>query len=596
MSALRRRTTTPKTDPPAPPPDPRALAAETALASIPRRRLAAALTSTDPTATADSAPRKVQTRVGEEWAAIGGFTQLLAVVESPWFWKLVALFPGNDVGQKGRGRPQHYPDWLLFLLSGCVSGITNVCSRRAAVAMFYDHYLWALFVAHVDPCVPPGMTKIGELTGPKPRSDRIKARPLTPPQPTSARALRDRPGPPAAVLPVPPVPPPSGHHLDHFIAKWRGFDKTGKRAQPLPPGHPFHGLRQRIFDQFEALGVEQAQDMGLLNPTLNFDYRNPAASQFVGFDGTVMPVSRRHRGDTTHKWKTGDDRTLEGSKYTIASIRVIGEAWSRVHLAFAQTGRSRDSVYPSEERAIVDMALRLRDLSGGGMKGIVVDSVLRGRDVTHLQQQSVTVVNYPYAKENPNGGKGKRLNDTRVEKSHLRRLFTHYDEHGAPCEHSIFALGGQLVLLVETDEGYDVAPMPVVKYEQRDNRDGTRREYVTVRIDCDIAGADTHRIPLFHGRDPRLVEGMKTDADPDFNWGEVVRVFPPGTRQFNDLYGARNDTEARHADLKSRIKYLPPDVAAQDLRMLGAMITANAVAWQAHLQARRQPNILDRPA
>jgi hypothetical protein len=59
------------------------------------------------------------------------------------------------------------------------------------------------------------------------------------------------------------------------------------------------------------------------------------------------------------------------------------------------------------------------------------------------------------------------------------------------------------------------------------------------------------------------------------------------------LYGARNDTEARHADLKSRIKYLPPDVPGQDLRMLGAMVTANALAWQVHLQAREQPNVFD---
>lgn len=72
--------------------------------------------------------------------------------------------------------------------------------------------------------------------------------------------------------------------------------------------------------------------------------------------------------------------------------------------------------------------------------------------------------------------------------------------------------------------------------------------------------------------------------------------FPPrqaSSAQFQYLYGARNDTEARHADLKSRIKYLPPDVAGQDLRMLGAMVTSNAVAWQAHLQAQEQPNVFD---
>lgn len=70
-----------------------------------------------------------------------------------------------------------------------------------------------------------------------------------------------------------------------------------------------------------------------------------------------------------------------------------------------------------------------------------------------------------------------------------------------------------------------------------------------------------------------------------------MRVFAPTTAEFQYLYGARNDTESRHADLKSRIEYLPPDVPGQDLRMLGAMVTANALAWQVHLQAREQPNV-----
>lgn len=62
---------------------------------------------------------------------------------------------------------------------------------------------------------------------------------------------------------------------------------------------------------------------------------------------------------------------------------------------------------------------------------------------------------------------------------------------------------------------------------------------------------------------------------------------------FRYLYGARNDTESRHVDLKSRITYLPPDIPGQDLRMLSAMVTANAWAWQVHLQAREQPNVFD---
>jgi hypothetical protein len=36
-----------------------------------------------------------------------------------------------------------------------------------------------------------------------------------------------------------------------------------------------------------------------------------------------------------------------------------------------------------------------------------------------------------------------------------------------------------------------------------------------------------------------------------------------------------------------------PDVPGQDLRMLGAMVTASALAWQVHVQARGGNNILN---
>lgn len=69
------------------------------------------------------------------------------------------------------------------------------------------------------------------------------------------------------------------------------------------------------------------------------------------------------------------------------------------------------------------------------------------------------------------------------------------------------------------------------------------------------------------------------------NWGEVVRVYPPGSWQFKYLYGVRNDTEARHADLKARVKHLPADVPGQLLRLLAASMTINAAGYQVHLQA-----------
>ena len=104
-----------------------------------------------------------------------------------------------------------------------------------------------------------------------------------------------------------------------------------------------------------------------------------------------------------------------------------------------------------------------------------------------------------------------------------------------------------------------------------------------------LASGVVDRIPLFH-------DGKGENALHEVNWGEVVRVWAPGSLQFKYLYGARNDTEARHSDLKARMNYLPRDVAGQELRLLGASMAANLMAWQVHLQAHEEPNVIDNTA
>lgn len=157
MTAPRRRNPSRATSSAAP--DPRVRNAEALFARIPAERLNAALAATSPS----SPYRHAQTRIGEEHAAITDVAQLFALPTSPWLWDLVKLLPGNDLTQQRRGRPAHYPDWLLFLLC-CASAITGVCSRAAAAALLEQPHLWTQFAAHVDRYVPDGMTRIADLT------------------------------------------------------------------------------------------------------------------------------------------------------------------------------------------------------------------------------------------------------------------------------------------------------------------------------------------------------------------------------------------------------------------------------------------------
>lgn len=91
----------------------------------------------------------------------------------------------------------------------------------------------------------------------------------------------------------------------------------------------------------------------------------------------------------------------------------------------------------------------------------------------------------------------------------------------------------------------------------------------------------------------RLFHTDPTSSDPNYNRGDVSRVFAPGTREFAYLYGQRNDTEIRHDDLKRRITHLPKSVPGQELRLLGTALAINAIALRAHRLHHEHPNVLD---
>lgn len=110
-------------------------------------------------------------------------------------------------------------------------------------------------------------------------------------------------------------------------------------------------------------------------------------------------------------------------------------------------------------------------------------------------------------------------------------------------------------------------------------------EVLLINLDC-MGTAVPVRLPLFH------TDGPSTDPR-NVNWGEVSRVFAPGSPQMKYLYGGRNDTESRHDDLKARVKHLPRDVRGQEFRLLGAAMAINAAAWQIHLQAHGERNVID---
>lgn len=539
-----------------------------------------------------------QGREGEDTSKVAINAQMKAIYTSDWFWVLAALCPNNvlwwggkttDTHKRRPGAPIHYPDYLMLFLV-CLSGIKGIATLNAAVSHIRDPETWANLVAHMDQYVPDGWTLLSDL----PERNRNKKHWANPTLAVAQTSRTDRTKPrerrrTSNVIPLrkPVTKPPSPSTLDYWVRRFRGLDL---KNNPLPEGHEYHGLRDAIHDAFRKVSMEQAQAMGVLRTDQPFAYGRPDRNQFIGFDGVVFAAPRKGTRDTVGTYMTGTGHAAKGTKYGIYSTRVDGQRHSRVIFDFAHIHANLPGSYASEQDVMQELTLPLTALSNGGAKGLLVDSAARGTLITHLQRHGVTVINYPHAKSNPGAGEGKRWADGREEKTHLVRAETHLNHFGANCEHLIYAVGGELMEVTHTGAGtYALKPVTHLRYEQRGNAEsGTRREYHVIKVTCPHGDDFERRISLFH-TDP-------TSNDPNFNRGEYVRVYPPGSAASKYLYGARNDTEARHADLKARARYLPADRDGQMLRLLGAAIASNAFSWQVHLQAHGENNVIDNTA
>lgn len=404
--------------------------------------------------------------------------------------------------------------------------------------------------------------------------------------------------------------PPQEHHVKYFLKHLNGEKKEGSVWVPCEQGDPWFGVGKQVKKAFRLQAMQQAQEMGILDPSQPLVYDLADRHQWVGFDGTVLPM-RKTRATSEpscgfERHTTGEGKKVFGSKYSIASVRITGQYHSRVILDFVQCGASPISDYRDEGSAIALVAPELHELAQGGMKGIIADSIIRGQNVVELQRKGITVVNYPHADSNPAGrskksgnGVNPRKNAQRKEKSHLRTVATHKTPNGNECQHPLYFTGGTLVEIHTTQHGPGIRPLEIRKYQQRQDRStkagstkkGRRREYLVVDVTCErLRNSDgspqafTVSVPIFHTD--------ATSMDPSTNWGEFARVYSPTSCHFQYLYGARNDTESRHAGLKPRLKHLSRDIRTQNWRMLAAASAMNAGALQVHFQAHGLTNVL----
>jgi hypothetical protein len=455
---------------------------------------------------------------------------MLRVIKSSAFQRTITVFPRNEITArtvKG-GAPAHQPDFILYLI---ITMASRIGSQREAVKFLKT-------------------------------------------SPTNWRAVRRALSKAFPQFTI-PLQPPRRSHLQHFV-------RRAKSAE----GQVWNSKIREILRE-EA--INQAQRMGLLPEDSPFSYRHLDLRQWVVSDGTIFkpPSNRKRKTKETqhiddasgHHIKNGRDSEF-GTQFALVSTRTL-DRHSRVvldveHVApVVATKRSGN-----EGETIHRMVCQLKE-EIPGLRGLVVDSIIRGNRLVDLAERGVHVTNYPHAQSNPNRSTEQRMAPDRVEKSHKITSATHERRNGRPCKHDIYAEGGQIFTGAMDVKGNVVmVPLEVVKYEERRSGSGKYKYYFNLRIRCG-QGDFHHRIGLFHTAEGEL----------NFNRGEYVRLYAPGQERFFALYGRRNDTENSHSNYKGRMTRMRAYGAQmQTLMMLGLMLQENVVTdyvWQLAARLRK---------
>lgn len=496
-----------------------------------------------------------RSRNDQEHEVASVWARIRAVLDAPDFWQAAARLPGSAKAlHRVPGRPTDHPDWL-FLLIATVTAIVG--SQRMAVTTLRDPFMWQWLKDVTD----DNSYRVG--LGLAPIGDKPLAR----------------------------------HHLKHFQAKWtsakyRWHVITAKRA---------------------ALGVAKtaARQQDLLAPGRPIVFDHPDPGQWLRFDGTVIKpvttsrpakdssVTGRVDSSADYHHVGGDTKTrVYGTKYVFASVRT-DDYQGRLILDYEPAVGETKTGMGNEAAVTMAIIDRLHP-ELPGMHGVIVDSVLGGKDIISLAQRGLLTVNYPSALRNPNRRKGGRFAPGRIDKSAKVYVLRHTRPSGGECVHHIHVSGTIYYHVLFDAHGNEVqASIDVDNLLVRPNADGTVRHYHVLNVPCQY-GEQTIHIPLFH--DPRKLKAknarqhvpQKSLALQVRNRGEQFRAFPVNTPMFQVLYGRRNDTESLHNQFKRYLPKMPAyGAAAQSLYILGLVIAYNSLS-RAHLLKRNgRPNALD---
>jgi hypothetical protein len=340
--------------------------------------------------------------------------------------------------------------------------------------------------------------------------------------------------------------------------------------------------REEAMESVARQAVRDAQARGYLDPERKTSWSKPDGRDFVVTDGTVMlPAFGSGQDDSLGPQIVYNDEAAKnkpiGAKVLTTSVH--GDAPGSRMILRADMVPPGPNGSPGGESAPIAHAVRsIADAANGGLAGVIVDSVIRGKVVADLDRQGYLTVNYPHAQSNPNRAEGGRKADGRIERTLELPPMRHKTKGGAYCEHDLVLVGSVPNTRVADDEGNEqFTSLPIVGWPRRQNKDSTWRSYHTVEVSC-IHGNFRHTYRLF------------PEDETGINYGEVARFYPTGSEQFADLYGRRNATESWHAELKRRRRRLPVrGMAMQSFYLCCMVVTQNAKSIERMKRAAAPP-------
>lgn len=471
--------------------------------------------------------RTKRARTYEEKEAASQDALLRSLIADPAFWSLAMTLPGNRCRTGRRGRPSHNPSWLFLLLAGLTT-ITG--SQRSAVVYLNDRDRWDWLRFYTEQHRPSGLDTLGDR-------------------------------------------PPQRHHFSTFLRKWESA--------------AWAAVRLASHDRFRVDACQRARARGLFDPAEELRYSTVDHGQHIVFDGTVFkgPADSRRSTANGENWqmKSGRDRVW-GSKVVFATAR--GDDYqSRLVLDFEQVLGTTPSGVGDEAASTITSATRLKEQMPG-VRGIIVDSIIRGKHLAALADKGLIVTNYPHALSNPKKRSGGRFAPGRKEKKQQLRTLTHDTAQGV-CQHRLDIVGG-IFYTEQFDATGNLVPTEchVVGFDSRRNPSGSYRYYLKVSVPC-ANGAFKTLVPLYHeDRDKYAIKGL--------NRGELLRFYPPNTPQFQVLYGRRNDSESFHRQVKRRLPRLPAYRAErQVVFVMGLALVNNATSRAFVLKRSGLPGPLD---